>query len=53
MDQKLKEKTVASQEVFQGRIIKVRVDTVLLPDGGESNPGGGGAPRGCCRGPRY
>ncbi|NPV28562.1 MAG: NUDIX hydrolase [Firmicutes bacterium] len=33
MDQKLKEKTVASQEVFQGRIIKVRVDTVLLPDG--------------------
>lgn len=27
------EKTIASEDVFQGRVIKVRVDTVLLPDG--------------------
>ncbi|MGB9791179.1 MAG: NUDIX domain-containing protein [Thermacetogeniaceae bacterium] len=27
------EKTIASKDVFKGRIIKVRVDTVLLPDG--------------------
>ncbi|MDH7576246.1 MAG: NUDIX hydrolase [Bacillota bacterium] len=36
MDRKLEEKTIASQEIFQGKIIKVRVDTVLLPDGGKA-----------------
>lgn len=29
----LKEKTLRSEYVFQGRILNVRVDTVLLPDG--------------------
>jgi len=32
----LTETTIASEEIFQGRIIKVRVDTVTLPDGGQS-----------------
>lgn len=32
----LSEKTIESQEIFRGRIIKVRVDTVSLPDGGQS-----------------
>jgi ADP-ribose pyrophosphatase len=27
------EKTMKTEEIFQGKIIKVRVDTVLLPDG--------------------
>jgi len=30
------EKTIKSQDIFSGRIIKVRVDTVSLPDGRES-----------------
>ncbi len=30
------EKTISSQEIFAGRIVKLRVDTVLLPDGGQS-----------------
>lgn len=30
------EKTLHSQDIFSGRIIKVRVDTVSLPDGRES-----------------
>ena len=29
----LEEKTVASREIFNGKIIRVRVDRVLLPDG--------------------
>ncbi len=33
----LEEKTLASRDIFQGRIIKVRVDQVLLPDGSESS----------------
>ena len=32
----LSEKTIGTKEIFAGRIIKVRVDTVRLPDGGES-----------------
>jgi len=32
----LTEKTIGTKEIFTGRIIKVRVDTVRLPDGGES-----------------
>lgn len=32
----LTEMTIASQEIFHGRIINVRVDTVTLPDGGQS-----------------
>jgi ADP-ribose pyrophosphatase len=32
----LTEKTISSEEIFRGRIIKVRVDTVRLPDGGQS-----------------
>lgn len=42
------EKTIASEEVFAGRIIKVRVDTVELPNGNTStreivsHPGGVG-----------
>lgn len=31
-----REETLNSREIFQGRIIKVRVDTVKLPDGGSS-----------------
>lgn len=30
------EKTIATEEIFNGRIIKVRVDKVTLPDGNES-----------------
>jgi ADP-ribose pyrophosphatase len=30
------EKTIETKEIFKGRIIKVRVDTVSLPDGGQS-----------------
>ncbi|MGR6836352.1 NUDIX domain-containing protein [Syntrophomonas erecta] len=30
------EKTITSQEIFTGKIIKVRLDTVQLPDGGRS-----------------
>ncbi|MFY9140799.1 MAG: NUDIX hydrolase [Thermacetogeniaceae bacterium] len=33
LEGRLKEKLVSSEEVFQGRIIKVQVDTVELPDG--------------------
>lgn len=33
---RLIEKTISSEDVFQGRIIRVRVDTVLLPDGNET-----------------
>ena len=33
LEDRLKEKLVSSQEIFQGRIIKVQVDTVELPDG--------------------
>lgn len=29
------EKTINTQDVFQGRIVKLRVDTVILPDGRE------------------
>lgn len=36
MDQKIMEKTIASQEVFRGRIINVRIDRVLLPNGTEA-----------------
>jgi len=32
----LSEKTLESQEIFSGRIIKVRIDTVSLPGGGQS-----------------
>ncbi|MEN6459836.1 MAG: NUDIX hydrolase [Syntrophomonas sp.] len=32
----LTEKTIDSQEIFTGRIIKVRVDTVTIPDGKQS-----------------
>lgn len=32
----LRENTIETKEIFSGRIIKVRVDTVILPDGGES-----------------
>lgn len=32
----LSEKTIDTREIFSGRIIKVRVDTVRLPDGGQS-----------------
>ena len=32
----LSEKTIETKEIFAGRIIKVRVDTVRLPDGAES-----------------
>ena len=44
----LTEKTVDSREVFKGRIIRVRLDTVRLPNGKEStrevveHPGGVG-----------
>ncbi len=31
------EKTVSSQEVFRGKLLRVRVDRVLLPDGKESS----------------
>jgi len=31
------EKTLSSKEIFNGRIIKVRVDKVILPDGNESS----------------
>lgn len=40
------EKTVKSEKIFEGKIIKVKVDTVLLPDGKEAtreiveHPGG-------------
>lgn len=30
---KFEEKTIKSEDIFSGRIIKVRVDTVSLPDG--------------------
>ncbi len=30
------EKTIASREIFTGRIVNLRVDTVSLPDGGQS-----------------
>lgn len=30
------EKTISSQDIFKGRIVKLRVDTVSLPDGRES-----------------
>lgn len=30
------EKTIKSQDIFSGRIVKLKVDTVLLPDGRES-----------------
>jgi ADP-ribose pyrophosphatase len=33
LEARLKEKLVLSQEIFQGRIINVQVDTVELPDG--------------------
>ncbi|MGS0764062.1 NUDIX domain-containing protein [Syntrophomonas curvata] len=33
---KFEEKTIKSEDIFSGRIIKVRVDTVSLPDGRES-----------------
>ena len=42
----LTEKTIKSEKIFEGNIIKVRVDTVELPDGSEStreiveHPGG-------------
>lgn len=55
----LTERTIDSREVFRGRIIRVRQDTVRLPNGKESSrevvehPGGvgilaidGGGPRG-------
>lgn len=32
----LEEKTLHSQEIFAGRIVHLRVDTVELPDGGQS-----------------
>lgn len=32
----LEEKTISSQEIFAGKIIKVRVDTVTVPDGKQS-----------------
>lgn len=32
----LTEKTISRREIFQGRIVKLRVDTVSLPDGRES-----------------
>jgi ADP-ribose pyrophosphatase len=32
----LTEKTISSQEIFNGRIIKVKVDTVTIPDGRQS-----------------
>lgn len=32
----LSENTIETKEIFTGRIIKVRVDTVRLPDGGQS-----------------
>lgn len=32
----LTEKTLSSREIYSGRIIKVRVDTVSLPDGNQS-----------------
>lgn len=32
----LEEKTIASQSIFKGRIIEVKLDRVLLPDGNES-----------------
>lgn len=33
---KLEEKTIKSEAIFKGRIVDLRVDTVLLPDGKES-----------------
>lgn len=42
------EKTISSKPIFQGRVIEVQVDTVTLPNGGEStrelirHPGGVG-----------
>ncbi|HHY40320.1 MAG TPA: NUDIX hydrolase, partial [Syntrophaceticus sp.] len=33
LEGRLKEKLVSSQEIFQGRIIKVQLDTVELPNG--------------------
>lgn len=30
------EKTIKSQDIFSGRIVKLKVDTVILPDGRES-----------------
>ena len=32
----LREKTIKSEEVFSGRLVKLRVDTVRLPDGKEA-----------------
>ncbi len=43
---KLREETIATENIFEGQIIKVRRDTVRLPNGGEStreiveHPGG-------------
>lgn len=33
LDSRLKEELVSSQEIFKGKIIRVQVDTVRLPDG--------------------
>ncbi|NMC27198.1 MAG: ADP-ribose pyrophosphatase, partial [Syntrophomonadaceae bacterium] len=32
----LTEKTLSTREIYAGRVIKVRVDTVSLPDGNRS-----------------
>lgn len=36
----LTERTVSSQTIFQGRIIRVDMDQVELPDGKTGGPGG-------------
>lgn len=36
LEARLKERAIGSRDIFKGRIIKVRVDTVLLPDGQEA-----------------
>ncbi len=36
MDARLRERLIASQTVFEGRLISVRVDEVELPDGGQA-----------------
>ena len=43
-DSSQREVQVASERVFQGRILGVRVDTVRLPDGREDDAGGPRAP---------
>ena len=36
IEMELREETISSEQVFEGRIVKLRVDTVRLPDGRES-----------------